>query len=59
MDVYQELIEDGVQYYMELIGVLTSAVEIGQVDIIYEISIISTHLALPKVGHLEQLFHVF
>ena len=40
LDVSQELKADGVQYYLELIGVLTSAVEIGQVDIIYEISII-------------------
>ena len=44
---------------MELIGVLRWAVEIGQVGILYETSIMSTHLALPRVGHLEQLFHVF
>ena len=44
---------------MELIGVLRWAVEIGRVDILYETSIILTHLALPRVRHLEQLFHVF
>ena len=44
---------------MELIGVLRLAVEIGRVDIIYETSIMSTHLALPRVRHLEQLFRVF
>ena len=59
LDVFQELKADGVQYYMELIGLLRWAVEIGRVDILYETSIMSTHLALPRVGHLEQLFHVF
>ena len=44
---------------MELIGVLRWAVEIGRFDILYETSIISTQLALPRVKHLEQLFHVF
>ena len=44
---------------MELIGVLRLAVEIGRVDIIYETSIMSTHLALPRVKHLEQLFQFF
>ena len=59
LDVSQELKADGLQYYMELIGVLRWAVEIVLVDILYEMSIMSTHLALPRVGHLEQLFHVF
>ena len=44
---------------MELIGVLRRSVEIGRVDILYETSIMSTHLALPRVGHLEHLFHIF
>ena len=44
---------------MELIGVLRWAVEIGRVDILYEMSIMSTLLALPRVGHSEQMFHVF
>ena len=59
LEVSQELKADRVQYYMELIGVLRWEVEIGRVDILYETSIMSTHLALPRVGHLEQLFHVF
>ena len=59
LDVYQELKSDGVQYYMGLIGVLRWAVEIGRFDILYETSIMSTHLALPRVRHLEQMFHVF
>ena len=59
LDVPQELKADGVQYYMEIIGVLRWAVEIRRADIIYETSIMSTHLALPRIRHLEQQFHIF
>ena len=59
LDVSQELRADRVQYYMEIVGVLRWEVEIGRVDILYETSIMSTQLALPRVGHLEHLFHVF
>ena len=39
LDVSQEVKADGVQYYMEVIGILWWEVEIRQVDIIYETSI--------------------
>src|SRR6476620_7482436 len=34
-------------------------VEIGQVDIITEVSTLASHLALPQEGHLEAVFHIF
>ena len=34
-------------------------VELGQVDICLETSMMSSHLALPREGQLEMLFHVF
>ena len=59
MDTSPELKADGVQYYQELVGVLRWAVEIGRVDILLEVSLMSTHLALPRQGHLEQILHIF
>ena len=59
LDVSPELKADGVQYYQELVGVLRWAVEIGRVDILLEVSMMSTHLALPRQGHLEQVLHIF
>ena len=50
---------DGVQQYQELIGVLRWEIEIGRVEILLEVSHMSTHLALPRIGHLENLYHVF
>mmetsp|Transcript_21091 Transcript_21091/g.58427 ORF Transcript_21091/g.58427 Transcript_21091/m.58427 type:complete len:123 (+) Transcript_21091:105-473(+) len=46
-------------YYMSLIGILRWIVELGRVDICLEVSMMSSHLALPRRGHLEQLFHIF
>ena len=59
MDDTPELKADGLQYYQELIGVLRWAVELGRVDILLETSLMSAHLALPRLGHLEQLHHMF
>ena len=53
LDESPELKADGVQYYQELIGVLRWAVEIGRVDILYEVSTMLTHLAMPRIGRLE------
>ena len=59
LDTSPELKADGLQYYQELIGILRWAVEIGRVDILLEVSMMSAHLALPREGHLEQVLHIF
>ena len=33
--------------------------EISRIDILLETSLISAHLALPRIGHLEQVMHIF
>jgi hypothetical protein len=58
-DTTQELTADGVKLYQEYIGVLRWAVEIGRLDILLEVSLLSSHLALPRRGHLEQVYHIF
>ena len=59
LDTSPELKTEGLQRYQELIGILHWAVELGRVDILLETSLMSTHLALPRWGHLEQLHHIF
>jgi hypothetical protein len=34
-------------------------VELGRVDIYYEVSVLSQYLALPRAGHLEAVYHIF
>ena len=59
LDASPELKASGVQYYQELVGVLRWAVELGRVDILLETSLMSTHMAMPRIGHLNQIFHMF
>ena len=46
-------------YYHLFIGIIRSVVELGIIDITCEISMLSSHLELPREGHLEEVLHVF
>jgi hypothetical protein len=59
IDVSPELKPTEASYYQSLIGILRWIVELGRVDICLEVSMMSSHLALPREGHLEQVFHMF
>lgn len=59
LDVTPELPSKEAAYYMSLIGILRWIVELGRVDICLEVSIMSSHMAMPREGHLAQLFHIF
>ena len=58
IDTTTELTPDLASHYYSLIGVLRWIVELGRVDICVEVSMLSAHLALPRQGHLEQVFHI-
>lgn len=59
LDTSPELIGQDASYYMSLIGVLRWIVELGRADICLECSMMSSCLALPRIGHLEQVMHIF
>jgi Reverse transcriptase (RNA-dependent DNA polymerase) len=59
MDVAPELDAEQYNYYQGLIGVLRWACELGRLDILPDVSKLSHFLAAPRVGHLEQVFHIF
>ena len=48
LDITPELISTDVAYYQSLVGILCLIVEIGRVDICLEVSLISSHHALPR-----------
>lgn len=58
-DTSRELDSEGMRYFQELVGVLRWAIELGRVDILLEVSLLSSHLAMPRVGHLQQVYHIF
>ena len=46
-------------YYQSLIGILRWIVELDLVDITCEVSTMASMMAIPRIGHLNQLFHIF
>ena len=58
-DTSPELPDSQAAYYQSLIGVLRWISELGRVDITMETSAMASMMAMPREGHLEQLFHMF
>ena len=59
LDTSLELKADDMTEYQELVGVLKWAVDLGRVDIDLEVSLMSSYLACPRIGHLQQTCHMF
>ena len=59
LDGTDELNAEDVRLFQELIGVLRWATELGRVDILFEVSILSQYQASPREGHLAQVFNIF
>ena len=59
LDVSPILEGSDAAYYQSLIGILRWIVELGRVDICLEVSMMSSMLAMPRQGHLENLFQIF
>ncbi len=59
IDVSLELGEIKASHFNCLIGVLWWIVELGRVDLDVEVSMMSSHLALPCEGHLKEIYHIF
>jgi hypothetical protein len=52
LDESPELDPTRANFYQSQIGILRWCVELGRIDIITEISMLSTYLCLPREGHL-------
>jgi hypothetical protein len=59
MDITEPLNAKKVTFYQSQIGILRWIVEIGRVDIITEVSLLASQMALPREGHLMQVFRIF
>ena len=58
-DVSPELSSTDAAYYQSLVGVLRWITELGRIDITMETSAMASMMAMPRQGHLEQLYHMF
>jgi len=59
LDTTNELDAKRATYFQGLIGVLRWICELGRIDILVEVSMLSHFLANPRDGHLEQALHCF
>jgi hypothetical protein len=59
LDQTRELGPEQATYFAGLIGVLRWCIELGRIDIIVEVSLLSRFLANPREGHPQQALHVF
>jgi hypothetical protein len=52
LDQSKELGQEQAMYFAGLIGVLRWCIELGRIDIIVEVSLLSRFLACPREGHM-------
>lgn len=59
IDVTPELTHEAASQYQSLIGILRWIVELNRADICCEVSLMASHLALPRKGHMDAVLHIF
>ncbi len=59
LDQSDDLNPERQNYYQGLIGVLRWITELGRLDILLPVSMMSRYLVAARIGHLDQLFHMF
>jgi hypothetical protein len=59
LDGSPELDPKQANYFQGLIGVLRWTIELGRIDIMVAVSMLSRYLACPREGHLEEAIHIF
>jgi len=58
LDDSNELDKGDKTLYQEITGMLRCTTELGRVDILHELSLLSQYQASPREGHLEQLLRI-
>ena len=59
LDESRELNPTQANLFQSHIGILRWMVELGRVDIMTEVSTLSSHLAMPREGHQDAVYHIF
>ena len=58
LDISSGLSSDTASYYLTVIGILRWMIELGRIDIITEVSLLPSHIALPRVMvHVDQKYN--
>ena len=57
-DFSSELLVQDIRSFQEVVGILRWVVELCRINIMVEVSMLSSHLASPRGGHLEAVYHI-
>ena len=58
LDTSVECSKEQTTLYQNIIGILRWVVELGRIDIAFEVSLLSRYLVQPRTGHLLQALHI-
>lgn len=59
LDVTNKLSPELTSWFMQLIGILWWAIELGRINIFLEVSMLSQYQVNPRLGHLEAAYYIF
>jgi hypothetical protein len=59
VNVSPELSPEMTNLYQSQVGVFRWYINMGRLDITTEVSMLASHMAAPREGHLNAMFHVF
>lgn len=59
LDVSRELDDRMTNRYQQYIGILRWSIELGRIDILTEVSVLSQYLCNPREGHLATVYKIF
>ena len=59
LDTTNKLDEDQATFYQSQIGILHWIVKLRRIDIATEVSLLASHVALTRKGHLQTVFHIY
>ena len=59
LDTTDALKDDQATYFQSQTRILRWMVELGRVDIATDVSLLSSHVASPRDGHLETIYHLY
>ena len=57
MDVSSELSLDAASHFQSIVDIIRLMIKVVRIEIITKLSLLSSYLALPQVGHLEEATH--
>ena len=57
LDTSPDFYQDAASYYLTVIDILRWMIKLGRIVILTKVSLLSSQVALPREGHLDEIVH--